>query len=180
MDPLRDFVDWIADLRRQGHEPQALLEQAQPVFLELLTPATIPAAVWERGDHQAVRHLLHRSETLTVFAIASPPGSASDIHDHGSWGLVGQVAGEEIERTYHAEPASDGLVRLLCTASHRLQPGAVATIQPPARDLHQVETVGAQPSITLHAFARDPVEGFTYYQPELYTALTYRGAYDNE
>lgn len=180
MDSLDDFIDWMAELRERIEDPNQLLKQAQPSFVSLLTESVIPSTVWERGQRESVRHLLHRSDALTVFAIASPAGSTSAVHDHGSWGLVGQVAGEEIERTYQIHPADDGLVRLHPEESLHLRPGDAVKLLPPERDLHSVETVGVQTSFTLHAFASDPVQGFTYFEPELYAAHTYRGAYDNE
>src|SRR5262249_46638807 len=101
--------------------------------------------------------LLFDCEQLTAFAITSAPCYVSEIHDHGCWGGVGRVAGNELETVHRRLPAGDGRFRLEVVETRRMSPGTVSIITPPSRDVHRVATVGTVPSVTLHAFALDIV-----------------------
>lgn len=177
---LRSFAAHVGESRALGLEGERLLERVLATFRPLLTKSILPPVLLEEGS-TIIRYLLLRSESITVFAIASPPGIVSAVHDHGSWGLVGQVQGEEIETRYRRDRTDEGLWRLQPTGRHRLRSGDITRIVPPDRDVHDVITVSAMPSISVHAFGRDPVkEGFTCFSPELFGSREFRGLYDNE
>lgn len=185
MSQLERFVQHVRCLRSDYDDPALVLAEASAPFESILDPALLPLALIRSGS-RVVRYLLHASEAVTIFAIASPSGYRSEVHDHGSWGLVGQVIGKETERVYRQVVGFDDFVSLELVSTRRLRPGDVTAIAPPERDIHQVATVGTSPSVTIHAFANDPVHsGFTcfeprLYEPRLYALRLYRGSYDNE
>lgn len=174
------FAAHVGALRSRGLAPEPLLAEVESPFRDLLRPELLPPEL-RAGRKTSARHLLHRSEAVTIFAMASAPGSLSDIHDHGTWGLVGQVIGEEIEQGYASEPATGEGVVLKRVSSRRLKPGEITTVLPPGRDIHQVVNIGDGPSVSVHAFAHDLVQhGFTVFKPAFYAPVTYTGHWDNE
>lgn len=179
---LGEFTALVASLRNAGASAAELVDGARDAFAGLLTPGVVPDALLDADRTTVARHLVHRSPAVTVFVIASPPGFVSDVHDHGTWGFVGQVAGEEVETVYRADgPGPDGLVGLEPVARRRLRAGQVVAICPPEGDFHRVATLGRSPSVTLHAFADDVVHrGFATFEPRRYAPRIYTGTYDNE
>ena len=174
-----DFAAHVADLSDAGLVVDDVLEQARLSFLPLLQERFLPAAAL-RSSESGSPWLLHQSEAMTVFLMSSPPGYVSSVHDHRGWGLVGQVLGEEVETRYRRGPDEEGLVRLEVAERRRVRPGEVVTIVPPAADIHQVVTLGSTNSVTVHAFAHDLVgEGFSLFEPALYSPSVYRGPYAN-
>lgn len=176
------FVSLVASLRAREASGDEIVDRSRDAFAALLSPGVVPEDLLGVDRTTVARHVVHRSPAVTIFVIASPQGFVSDVHDHGTWGFVGQVAGEEVETVYRAEePGADGLVGLEPIARRRLRPGQVVAICPPKGDFHRVATLGRVPSVTLHAFAEDVVHrGFVTFQPKRYAPETYLGTYDNE
>jgi len=183
-----EFVDQVRRYRAGADSVEALVENVKGALAPLLDPRALPSALFQEPLRDPVRLLLHRSEVLTVFAIASPAGFVSKVHDHGAWGVVGQVSGVETEDVYRArtgDVAMAGenrpLVGLEHVSSARLLPGELVSIVPPDRDIHEVRTSLAGPSVSLHAFVRDPLShGFNFFEPRLYATHLYTGKYDDE
>lgn len=178
----REFADHLAQLRTQASDVKVFSEQARRALAPLLRPELVPPDLTNQRRPPGTPYLLHRSPAATIFAMASPPGFVSTVHDHGSWGLVGQVSGEEFETGYRFATGKQGLVRLkLAGAQRHLRPGDIVEILPPDHDVHQVTTVGAINSVTIHVFARDVVgEGFSIFEPCLYEAISFVGGYSND
>lgn len=188
MTELAQFVKKVSECRSKIDVVDELVKQVETALEPLLDRALLPSALFNDPTGDPLHLLLHRSEVVTVFAISSPPGFVSRIHDHGSWGVVGQVSGVETEYAYRlrndAAPqvASDtSMVGLTEVSSSQLSAGDIIAIVPPHRDIHEVRTSDAGPSVSLHAFVRDPVSnGFRYFEPRLYATHGYTGLYDNE
>lgn len=173
------FAAHVSELRSRGLDAARLLAEVEGPFRAILRPELLPPDLLEDRETSA-RYVLHRSDAVTIFAMASAPSSVSDVHDHGTWGLVGQVVGEEVEHLYASERTAGEGVVLKRVSSRRLEPGDITTILPPARDIHQVMNAGTGPSVSLHAFAHDLVHhGFTVFTP-VYAPATYTGRWDNE
>lgn len=180
MTPFERFAALVSSMRCDGATSVDLLTGLRPPFVELLEPdlfGEVRPVSAKRGGCV----LMHTSPEVTLFAMLSPPGFVSEVHDHASWGLVGQVSGMEMETRYETPSDTDELVQLQALASRRMAPGDVAVIDPPDRDVHRVVSIGAEHSLTLHAFARDVVhEGFTLFVPTAYKRRTYAGQFDYE
>lgn len=178
-------MESVTVLRSELHHSAEFVEKIKELFLPLVDRSWLPPELFQERCEAPLRYLLHRSDAVTIFAIASPPGFVSTIHDHGSWGVVGQVMGVEREVTYELAHEESGPVRELVglseKASTELTQGDVVAIVPPDRDVHHVATLGTTVSVSLHAFGRDPLSaGFIYFEPRLYAPLRHSGRYDNE
>lgn len=112
----------------------SLLGSLEAPFRELLAdPTWLPevyAATCESGGMGGGigQWLLFRSgdQSLTLFSLVVPPGSATPVHDHHAWGLVGLYRGEQSEDVYQREtamPAPDGRAPLSLVEQRLVRPG---------------------------------------------------------
>ena len=107
--------------------------------------------------------LLYRAGdgSLSLFSLVVPPGSATPVHDHLAWGLVGLYRGTQDEEVY-----AEGR-----RARARREPGAPARGLlrpiPPRDDIHRVRTTSEEPSISIHLLTND-------------TGCVWRHSYDPE
>ena len=103
--------------------------------------------------------LLFRAEdrSLTLFALIVPSGSATPIHDHLAWGLVGLYRGTQDEEIY------DEGVDL--KEQRALVPGDFYALLPPRDDIHRVRTTSEDTSVSIHLLTND-------------TGCVWRHAYD--
>lgn len=179
---LERLAGLITDLRSSCADANQLLAEAEGPFRSTLSPKLLPSELIRPDRVQTARFLLYRDDAVTLFAIASAPGAVSDIHDHGTWGLVGQVMGQEVEHAYQIEYVDAEGVALEHVSRRHLKPGDVTLVLPPERDIHRVVTVSPEPSVSIHAFAHDLVHhGFTRFTPGRYSARPYSGgSWDNE
>jgi predicted metal-dependent enzyme (double-stranded beta helix superfamily) len=99
--------------------------------------------------------------SLTLFALVVPPGSATPIHDHLAWGLVGLYRGTQDEEIYAA--GDDG--RATPASRRALQQGDFYALLPPRDDIHRVRTTSAETSVSIHLLTND-------------TGCVWRHAYD--
>ena len=94
-----------------------------------------------------------RSYSLQVFVW--PPGSATRIHDHSSWGAFCCVVGSVLEERY--ERADDGSLsdyarlKKLWRLEWRREDG-VSTVLPYERGIHRVGNPTEEPAISVHLY----------------------------
>ena len=79
--------------------------------------------------------LLYRAgdESLSLFSLVVPSGSATPVHDHLAWGLVGLYRGEQDEEIYAREGEELRLVE-----RRALHAGDFYALFPPHDDIHRV------------------------------------------
>src|SRR2546427_3323676 len=127
--------------------------------------------------------LVYRSadRSLTLMSLVVPPGSATPIHDHLSWGLVGLYDGTQEERVFR-EPgrSGDGHRQLELVTVRQLQAGEFYDLIPPENDIHSVKTTSPTPSISLHLLANDIGCIWRHtYDPDKSTISSFRSGYTN-
>ena len=87
-----------------------------------------------------------------------PAGSATPVHDHLAWGLIGLYRGEQ-EETVFARRDDDAPVgeREELTLSHQriVHQGELYPLLPPVEDIHRVRTISAETSVSLHLLTND-------------------------
>jgi predicted metal-dependent enzyme (double-stranded beta helix superfamily) len=155
---LRGFLDAVRDSIARAPSPQAACDAIRPRFAELLAddtwlPPEYRAPVPESGMGGGIgQWLLYRAGdgSLSLFSLVVPPGSATPVHDHLAWGLVGLYRGTQDEEVF-AE-AGDGLELVERRA---LEPGDFYALIPPRDDIHRVRTTSAEPSVSIHLLTND-------------------------
>jgi predicted metal-dependent enzyme (double-stranded beta helix superfamily) len=100
-----------------------------------------------RQDH------LDCSYSLQVFVW--PPGSATRIHDHSSWGafccVVGSILEERYERAGDGSLADYARLKKLWALGWRREDG-ISTVLPYERGIHRVGNPTEEPAISVHLY----------------------------
>ncbi len=86
---------------------------------------------------------------LTVQLVSWNPGMLSSIHNHGAWGLVAILDGEERNRFWQPQTEGKSMVK---TQETILQPGEIITFMPDA--IHQVEALGEEPVLSFNLYGK--------------------------
>lgn len=119
------------------------------------------ASGWQMADaryraHQTGRqygsYLLYRctAPDLVVILDSFAAGQTTDIHDHGTWAVVGVVSGVEEDEIFRRAGNDDAPLSGLC---RRCPAGTVSIHAPDA--LHRLRTEPGTDSISLHVYGAD-------------------------
>ncbi|MBE9140575.1 cupin [Nodosilinea sp. LEGE 07088] len=101
---------------------------------------------------------------LTVQIETLLPGAKSSVHNHGTWGVVAVLQGQESNQFWRREPHSDYPDAIALVEQKILTFGDVIGFTPEA--IHSIEAVGDEPLVTFnlygethskHRFEFDPV-----------------------
>jgi predicted metal-dependent enzyme (double-stranded beta helix superfamily) len=155
---VRGFVADVRTTIAGAESPEEACEGLRPRFAELLAdpdwlPAEYRAAAPESGMGGGIgQWLLYRAadQSLSLFSLVVPAGSATPIHDHLAWGLVGLYLGEQDEEIYARR---DGALELV--ERRALVPGDFYVLIPPQDDIHRVRTTSAETSVSIHLLTND-------------------------
>jgi predicted metal-dependent enzyme (double-stranded beta helix superfamily) len=167
---LRDFVATVRERIERAGSPEEACEAIRPAFGELLTDAEwLPGEYRREAPESGMgggigQWLLYRSgeRSLSLFTLVVPPGTATPVHDHLAWGLVGLYQGEQDEEIYARR---DGGLELV--EQRALGPGDFYVLIPPRADIHRVRTTSPETSVSIHLLTND-------------TGCVWRHAYDAE
>jgi predicted metal-dependent enzyme (double-stranded beta helix superfamily) len=155
---VRGFVSQVRDGIAGADSPEAACESIRPGFAGLLAdPDWLPAPYREISPESGMgggigQWLLFRAgdRSLSLFALVVPPASATPVHDHLAWGLVGLYQGTQDEEIYVERGGGLELVE-----SRSLEPGDFYALIPPRDDIHRVRTTSPESSISIHLLTND-------------------------
>jgi 3-mercaptopropionate dioxygenase len=155
---VREFVADVRAAVAGASSPEDACASIRPRFGELLTdedwlPNEYARPAPESGMGGGIgQWLLFRAAdgSLSLFSLVVPPGSATPVHDHLAWGLVGLYRGTQDEELF---AAGDG--RLELVERRGLVPGDFYVLLPPANDIHRVRTTSAETSVSIHLLTND-------------------------
>ena len=155
---VRSFVAGVHAAIGAAASPQAACDAIRPSFAQLLAdpewlPEEFRAAAPDSGMGGGIgQWLLYRAGdgSLSLFSLVVPPRSATPIHDHLAWGLVGLYRGAQDEEIYVKQ---DGGLELVERRS--LRPGDFYVLIPPRDDIHSVRTTSAETSVSIHLLTND-------------------------
>jgi predicted metal-dependent enzyme (double-stranded beta helix superfamily) len=162
---VRDFIRDVRAAIEAAPSPAAACDAIRPRFAALLADDDwLPERFQEPDPDSGMgggigQWLLFRGadRDLTLFALVVPPGSATPIHDHLAWGLVGLYRGTQDEEIYDE--------RVERTEQRALAPGDFYALLPPRDDIHRVRTTSPETSVSIHLLTND-------------TGCVWRHAYD--
>jgi 3-mercaptopropionate dioxygenase len=152
---VREFIRDVRAAIASAPSPAAACDAIRPRFAALLAdPEWLPQEFQEPNPESGMgggigQWLLFRGadRELTLFALVVPPGSATPIHDHLAWGLVGLYRGTQDEEIY-----DEHVTR---TEQRALEPGDFYALLPPRDDIHRVRTTSPETSVSLHLLTND-------------------------
>jgi len=177
---VRDFIDDVRDAIAAADSPAAACDAIRPRFAALLAdPAWLPERFQQPNPDSGMgggigQWLLFRAEdrSLTLFALIVPSGSATPIHDHLAWGLVGLYRGTQDEEIY------DEGVDL--KEQRALVPGDFYALLPPCDDIHRVRTTSDEQSVSIHLLTNDTGCVWRHaYDEHTHAAAPFRSGYVN-
>jgi predicted metal-dependent enzyme (double-stranded beta helix superfamily) len=144
---LEDVLEQISDdyLRLQAICPlvHRLLDSSSWLEIALLEPD--PETGW------AVQTLYDEPFfPLTVQLVAWAPGTVSPIHNHGCWGLVALLSGEEKNTFWQRSATTKFPDKIKTVGDILLAPGDILCLMPDA--IHHVEALGDEPTISFNLY----------------------------
>ena len=155
---VRGFIRAAREAFAAAASPADACDAIRPRFAQLLAdPGWLPRRFQEPAPESGMgggigQWLLFRAadRSLSLFSLVVPPGSATPIHDHLAWGIVGLyrgTQGEEIyaERDGHVEPVE----------RRSLARGDFYVLLPPRDDVHRVRTTSPETSVSIHLLTND-------------------------
>lgn len=98
---------------------------------------------------------------LTVQTVTFAPGTKSNIHNHGTWGIVAVLKGQEKNTFWRRHHSLESPDKIAATGEITLFPGDIVSFTPDA--IHSVEAVGDEPTVTFNIYGEtDPKERFEF------------------
>lgn len=132
-----------------------------------------------RSSAEGYRQYLLHCDPLERFCVVSfvwEPGQRTPVHDHLTWGLVGQLRGEE--RCDEYAPLEDGRYR--CTGSHALRAGHIDRVSPSIGDVHAVSNAASGVSVSIHVYGNNIGASLRHvFDPSTGEAHPFVSGYDN-
>jgi predicted metal-dependent enzyme (double-stranded beta helix superfamily) len=168
-DRVRSFVDLVRETATEHTEPADLVAALEEPFEALLTdddwlperyrrlPPEGYDDVGRMGDDIAQWALYREGNRLGLFTLVLPPGSATPVHDHLAWGLVGIHGGSQREEFYRRvdDGGDEGHAELERLRTEELERGDYYRLIPPNNDVHSVTTTSDVPSVSVHLLGAD-------------------------
>jgi 3-mercaptopropionate dioxygenase len=180
---VRSFVTDVRSAIASSRSPEDACERIRPRFAALLAddewlPGSYQAPVPESGMGGGIgQWLLFRAGdgSLSLFSLVVPSCSATPVHDHLAWGLVGLYRGTQDEEIYDHE---EGAIRLAETRARAR--GDFYALLPPAGDVHRVRTTSDEASVSIHLLTNDTGCVWRHsYDPESGATSAFRSGYVN-
>lgn len=168
-DRLEEFVDLVHETAEEHEEIPDLLDALEDPFEELLReddwlpdsfcelPGEDEEGKGNMGDDIAQWLLYRFGNKLALFTLVLPPGASTPVHDHLAWGLVGIFSGAQREDFYRRvdDGGHEGDAELEKLRTERMERGDYYRLVPPDNDIHSVETVSDEPSVSVHLLGAD-------------------------
>ena len=184
---VRSFIAGVRETISKANGPEEAVEALRPRFSELLAdagwlPEEYRSPVPDSGMGGGIgQWLLFRSAArdLSLFSLVVPPGSATPVHDHLAWGLVGLYRGEQEETVYDPRKGDDG-EGLAVAARRTIKQGDFYPLLPPRDDVHAVRTTSPVTSVSIHLLANDTGCIWRHsYDPDTGSVSPFRSGYAN-
>jgi predicted metal-dependent enzyme (double-stranded beta helix superfamily) len=148
------FLTELEDILDIFHDDISRLEAITPLVRRLLV-----SSYWLQMEYNtpdpitgwSVNFLYREYEfPITVQMVAWLPGHTSSIHNHGAWGIVALVGGQERNRLWRRAPEPSHPDQLELVDEVILNPGDVIALT--ANAIHSVEPLGDEPTISFNLY----------------------------
>lgn len=98
---------------------------------------------------------------LTVQTVTFAPGTRSNTHNHGTWGVVAVLKGQEKNTFWRRTPSPDFADTIEPTGEITLSPGDIVSFTSDA--IHSVQAVSEEPTVTFNLYGEtDPKQRFEF------------------
>jgi predicted metal-dependent enzyme (double-stranded beta helix superfamily) len=149
--PMAEFIRRTAAVVAREPEPSSLLRAVSEAMKPLLRDAAWLPAEFAAAHPQHYQQYLLYCDPFERFSIVSfvwGPGQQTPIHDHMTWGVVGQLRGREVSTNYRY--GRDG--RLEISGVDTLEVGQTISFSPELGDIHAVVNSSEEVAVSIHAY----------------------------
>lgn len=165
---LEDILQIVDDdyLRLKKIVPlvRQLLDDSPWLLLSMLTPN--PQTGWD------IMTLYDEpSFAITIQLVAWNPGTVSRIHNHGCWGLVALLNGQEKNTFWQRNPQPNSPDQIEKVGEQILEVGDIICFLPSA--IHQIEALGDEPTISFNLYGVTDFDSRFEFDPILGTAKNF-------
>ncbi|MGB3202649.1 MAG: cupin [Nodosilinea sp.] len=166
------FLTELEDILDIFHDDRSRLEAIAPLVRKLLV-----SSYWLQMEYSApdpktgwsVNFLYREHEfPLTVQMVSWLPGQMSPIHNHGTWGIVALVGGQERNRLWRRAPQPNHPDQIEPVDDIILNPGDVVALTADA--IHSVEALGDEPTVSFNLYGRTRFDQRYEFDPATQTA----------
>lgn len=187
---IRALIAETERLTREVADPATRVTALRPAFATLLAadgwlPEQFAQPDLKSGMGGGIgQYALYRAAdgSLCLFSLVIPPASRTPVHDHLAWGLIGLYRGAQHETIYRRldDGRDEGRAQLVVAREQRVQAGEFYALLPPHDDIHYVETVSDEPSVSIHLLANDTACVWRHrFEPEAGRVSAFRSGYSN-
>jgi predicted metal-dependent enzyme (double-stranded beta helix superfamily) len=188
---LRTFIAEVQQVVTAELNRARTVQQLRPAFSTLLREQRWLPGEFRRPDAEGGMgggigtYLLYRSAArdLTLVSLVLPLGASTPVHDHLAWGLVGLYGGEQEEWVYRRmdDGGRNGEAELTEVETRHLRAGDFYELLPPDGDIHRVQALGEEPSISIHLLGNDVGCVWRHrFEPDAHAVHPFRSSYSNE
>jgi len=157
---LDQFIVQVARIEEEEPDREQAIEKIRPLFQELLADREFLKEEYQVAiPGKYAQYAIYRAPegVFSLMAMVVPPGETTPVHDHLAWGLVGVYQGEQQETVYQRidDRSKSTFAELKEVGRRHLKPGDITTLLPPDGDIHKIETISKEPSISIHLLGND-------------------------
>ena len=154
---LHEFLTEIIDLTRAARSEQDewdFLPQIRMRVRQLITNSYYVQTQYLEPDPKTGIAILTLYDEigypLTIQNVTFAPGTFSPIHNHGTWGVVAVLKGQEKHTFWRRVQDPDFPHKVRPIGERTLKPGEIISFTPAA--IHQIQAVGNEPTVTFHLY----------------------------
>ncbi|MGF1490703.1 MAG: cupin [Prochloraceae cyanobacterium] len=151
---LTELEDILNEADKKGETEEIFLEQLRKLVRQLVLNS-----YWIKTRKPAPNYIDGTSILLLYEELGFPltiqiekmlPGKTSPIHNHGTWGIVAVLQGEQKNIFWQRKPSPEYKDKIVKTEAKILQSGEIISFTTEA--IHSIEAVGENPTITLNLY----------------------------
>lgn len=154
------FLTDVEDIVNNISNDYQILQGIRPLVRRLLISSS-----WLQGEYLepdpdtgwSVQMIYDEPDfPLTIQTVSWLPGKVSPIHNHGAWGIVALISGQE-KNMFWRHSEDEKLTNFLeKTGECILEPGDIICLMPDA--IHHVEAIGNSPTISFNLYGETNYE----------------------
>lgn len=159
------FLTEVEDILNHGEDESTHLPELRMLVRRLIINSYwVKSQVLEPDPKTGTSVLLLYDELgfpLTVQTVTFAPGTISNIHNHGTWGIVAILKGQEKNRLWKRNPSREFPHQIEKVREIDLYPGDLISFT--AETIHQVEAIGEKPTVTFNIYGEtDPKQRWEF------------------
>jgi predicted metal-dependent enzyme (double-stranded beta helix superfamily) len=169
------FLTEVEDVLNQADDESSCLPE-----MRLLVRRLITNSYWIQNRYQepcpktGISVLMLYDELgfpMTVQTVTFSPGTVSTIHNHGTWGLVAVLKGQEKNRFWKRSNDSEFNNKIELAGEIILSAGDIISFTPDA--IHSVEALGDEPTVIFNIYGETHHKRRFEFDPISHTAKNF-------